>query len=376
MKKIIVFIVLVSFSPISAEVGSIVSGQSLWWITQRIGQTADIIESKIDALSFCAQTSLSSDDISSNNIDITSPGLYCLSENLLVTSGITIQASCVFLDLNNRRVDGFISVENNVSDVTVTRGFVFANFATSTFGMRVTSGSSKVLFSDITVKRTAIAGGVAGANGMTLSGSKIQVHNCTVQGGDGGPTAGVGFAGGHGIEIDSDASKVVVRDCVISSGAGGDTSGASKTAGAGGNGVHIEGTDIEIDQCIIYETGVGGSNTSGVSDGSSNGGAGGHGVEITSNAVSAVVHDCVIRNTGAGGTATAPDADGADGKAVEDLKLAGVGESFLYRNVAHNIANTVKYDLQAGGTEDGVFMPNPPSNAEIIGNQFVNFFYS
>jgi len=368
MKKIIVFIVLVSFSPICAVVGSIVSGQSLWWITQRIGQTADIIESKIDALPICAQTSLSSDDISVNNIEITSPGIYCLSEDVLVSSGITIRASCVFLDLNNRRVDGFISVENNVSDVTVTRGFVFANFAASTLGMRVTSGSSNVLFSDITVKDTAVTGGVAGADGMLLSGSKIQVFNCTVQGGDAGSTSsGAGLAGGHGIEIDTNASKVVVRDCVISSGAGGNTSELEIQAGAGGDGVHIEGTDIEIDRCLIYGTGAGGN-------GSGNGGDGGNGVGITTNAVSVAVHDCIIRNTGAGGTG--PDSDGTDGKAVEDLKTGAASVvSVVYRNVAHNIANAVKYNLQASG-EAGVFMAYPPPNSTFIGNQFVNLFYS
>ncbi len=375
MKKIIVFIVLVSFSPICAVVGSIVSGQSLWWITQRIGQTADIIESKIDALSVCAQTSLSSDDISVNNIEITSPGMYCLSEDVLVSSGITIRASCVFLDLNNRRVDGFISVENNVADVTVTRGFVFANFAASTLGMQVTSGSSNVLFSDITVKDTAVTGGVAGAKGMVLSGSKIQVLNCTVQGGDAGVVGGgAGLAGGHGIEIDGD--NIVIRDCVILSGAGGNTSDGDNTAGAGGNGINVfdaGAADIEIDRCLIYETGAGGNNTSGPT-GTANGGDGGHGIAISSDPSSVAVHDCVIRNTGAGGTGV--DANGVGGKAVEDLKPAGTGESFVWRNVAHNIANTVKYDLQAGGTEDGVFMAYPPPNSTIIGNQFVNFFYS
>lgn len=374
MKKSIVFIVLVSFSPMRAVVGQIVSGQSLWWISQRIGQTADIIESKIDALTGCTPTSLGVDDISANKIAITSPGAYCLSEDVLVSSGITIRASCVFLDLNNRRVDGFISVENSVSGVTVTRGFVFANFSTSTFGMSVTLGSSNVLFSDITVKDLAVAAGIAGANGMLLNGSEIQVLNCTLQGGDAGSTSsGAGLAGGHGIEIGLFGTNVVVRDCVISSGAGGDTSDNSVTAGAGGEGVHISGTNIEIDRCFIYETGAGGNNTGGAT-GTSDGGDGGNGVGIKTDAVSAAVHDCIIRNTGAGGTG--PDADGVGGKAVEELLPAGPGESFVWRNVAHNIANAVKYDLQAGGTEDGVFMAYPPPNSTVIGNQFVNFFYS
>ena len=367
MKKIIVFIVLVSFSPICAVVGSIVSGQSLWWITQRIGQTADIIESKIDALSVCAQTSLSSDDISVNNIAITSPGAYCLSEDVLVSSGITIRASCVFLDLNNRRVDGFISVENSVSDVTVTRGFVFTNFAGSTFGIVVASGCSNVLISDITVKDTAESN-EDGANGIVLNGSKIQVLNCTIQGGDGAGTGG--FEGGNGIDMDGDS--IVIRDCIISSGAGGESNNIGVAGGAAGNGINVFGTgaaDIEIDRCLIYQTAAGGNNTAG-----GTGGAGGHGIAISADPNNVAVHDCVIRNTGAGGTGGG--GNGADGKAVEDLKPAGTGESFVWRNVAHNIANAVKYDLQAGGTEDGVFMAYPPPNSTIIGNQFVNFFYS
>lgn len=367
MKKYILPIVLISSFPLYAEVGSIVAGQSLWWISQRIGQEADIIESKIDALTVCPQTSLSSDDIVSNQIVITSSGNYCLSEDVLVSSGIIIQASCVFLDLNNRRVDGFIQITNSVSDVAVTRGFVFANFAGSTLGMSVTSGCSNVILSDITVKDTATAND-AGANGMVLSGSKIQVHHCTIQGGDGGTG---GSAGGDGIDITGD--KIVVRDCVISSGAGGNETVDPVTPGGnGGNGINVSGggtTDIEIDHCLIYQTGAGGNNTAGGS-----GGDGGHGVAITADPSNVAVHDCVIRNTGAGGTGSG--GNGTDGKAVEDLKPAGTGESFVWRNVAHNIANAVKYDLQAAGTEAGVFMPNPPPNTTTINSQFVNLFYS
>jgi hypothetical protein len=369
MKKIIIVIVLIHFSPICPEVGSIVAGQSLWWISQRIGQTADIIESKIDALAACPQTSLSFDDIVGDQIVIDAPGIYCLSEDLLVSSGISIQASCVFLDLNNRRVDGFIQVENSVSDVVVTRGFVFANFAASTLGISVASGCSNILFSDLTVKDTA-ASNSNGATGMVLSGSKIQVLNCTIQGGDAAGTSA--FVGGNGITIDGDT--IIIRDCVVSSGAGGDINDPTGTAGAAGHGINITGAgavDIEIDRCLMYGTGAGGNNTNGVGG---TGGAGGHGIAISADPTDVAVHDCVIRNTGAGGTGV--DANGAGGKAVEDLKPAGAAESIIYRNVAHNIANTVKYDLQAGGIESGVFMPNPPPNTTTIGNQFVNLFYS
>ncbi len=60
--------------------------------------------------------------------------------------------------------------------------------------------------------------------------------------------------------------------------------------------------------------------------------------------------------------------------AIDDNVIITADFSLIYSNFAHNIANTIKYDLQAMGVESGVALPNPPT-ATVI-NPYANVYAS
>ena len=363
MKKLIVFLFLVP-TFLGAEVGLIPAGQSMWWISKRIGETADVIDSKLDGISAtCEAMVLSSSDISGGTITISSAGLYCLSED--VTADISVETSCVSLNINNRTVTGLVTVGNSSADCELFNGFidspVNSSSTSATYAVTIESGTSRVLLNDLTITGGNGSGatgitGHSGVSGVTVQGDNVMIRNCEVHGGNGDDGSNAGGAGGHGIEI-SGATDVLMRNCVMQSGDGGPS---NTTGGDGGDGILLKSgaARVEIDGCIIIATGTGG-------DGVSVGGVGGDGISIDSSCVDVAVHDCIIRNTGAG--------ENGDGKAIDDNVAAGTSESIIYRNVAHNIANALRYDFRAIGVEGGVSMTNPPTNIPRA-NQFINFY--
>jgi len=202
-----------------------------------------------------------------------------------------------------------------------------------------------------------------GRTAIEVSGTVVSLFDCSVSSGSAAhSTNSDADDGGHAVVIGDTANKVRLRDCIIITGNGGDSS--SGTAGSGGDGIHIKDTanHIELDDCTIFETGSGG-------DGSTAGGNGGHGIQIASTAVDVGVHGCRIRNTGAGG---APG--GAGGKAILDAVTTAGAYSIIFSNFAHNISNTIKFDLRGTGTEEGVASPNPPDGTVL--NPYANVFVS
>jgi hypothetical protein len=366
MKKVILCIALSLSSPLSAIVGSVLSGQSLWWMVKRIGQTSDIIQSKLDALKACEETVLTSADISGGFIIISAPATYRLGED--VAADISIDSSRVFLDLNNRIVTGGVTIQDANTDVSVVNGFIHNVPASSLVqGFFIGSNVERALVEKLTVTVDDSAVGIAGRPGIYLSvATDVQIIGCTIRGGGGG-AGSPGSLGGHGIHVNS--TRTLIRDCIIySSGSGGDSS--SGNGGNAGNGIHVDGaTDVEIDGCTIMATGTGGNGAGG-----GNGGNGGDGIRVLSNCTDVAVHDCIIRNTGAGGTGSVA---GTDGKAIFDSVITAGSLSVFLRNFAHNIANTIKYDFQAGGIEKGTLVANPPDNTALSEpNQFVNAYMS
>ncbi len=101
----------------------------------------DVIESKLD--SPCAATV-----IMSAPTTISDPGNYCLANN--VTGDITIDASDVNLDMNNRRVQGSIAITSGREHVTIENGIVEGT--ASTDGITVASGATAVTIDNVTVK--------------------------------------------------------------------------------------------------------------------------------------------------------------------------------------------------------------------------------
>ncbi len=367
MKKIILYLLLLLSPSLSALVGPIVPGQSLWWVTKRIGTTSDIIESKLDALTACEEALLDSSDISGGTITLATAGVYRLAED--VTVNIVISAGFVFLNLNSRRVIGTIAISG--SFVLVENGFVLPPSPQTDPPAAITIDAlTSSMVKNVTIECEASTADLAGRDGIEVEDSggsgnfDNQIIGCTVRAGAGSG----GARGGHGIVVKDAVTRTAIQDCIIFSGAGGESSFGGAPGGDGGNGIHIvDASDAEIDGCTIMETGAGGANTGGGA-----GGNGGHGIRVMSGSTDVAVHDSIIRTTGGGGTGPP---DGQGGKAVDDDVTDSGEESVFLRNFAHNISNQIKYDLQATNTEQGTVVGQPPGNTVLAdGNQFVNAY--
>ncbi len=104
----------------------------------------DVIESKVDNISAaCAPTA-----ITSAPTTISDAGNYCLANN--VAGDITITASDVNLDMNNRRVTGSIAINSGLERVMIENGIVEGT--ASTDGITVASGATDITIDNVTIK--------------------------------------------------------------------------------------------------------------------------------------------------------------------------------------------------------------------------------
>ncbi len=192
-------------------VGTVIPGQPLWGITKRIGETVDVIESKVceidtdlsltseilcsklediestvDAIMACAPTVLSSSDVVVGVITLNASGNYCLSED--VTANITISADFVTLDLNHRCLTGGISISSD--DVDIKNGTVEA----SVDGIIANSGNTNITIEDVTVKNAIRGINFANVTGGTITNCEMTLNTT-------------------GLELDN-SHKINVMDCV------------------------------------------------------------------------------------------------------------------------------------------------------------------
>ncbi len=311
----------------------------------------DIIDSELSVLDATINngtTYLTSADIVGGNIDLASAGNYTLAAAL--TTDVTITAGCVTLDLNDLCLTGTILISSD--NATIKNGTLLPpSGGSGGVGISVTAASDRTRVSNLTIQGADAAGGGNSAkDGIEIAGNDWIVENCTIITG-----AGDGdFArGGHGISLLAAANNILIRNCLISTGAGGV---GSSDGGDGGNAINVNGsTDVEIADCTIFKTGAGG-------DGFNTGGDGGNGIFIASASTDISAHNCVIRNTGVEGAGVA---DGIAGKAIDDDVAAGAAASIIFGNFAHNISNTIRFDLQATGIEKGFSLVNPPSSTAV-----------
>lgn len=354
-------------------------------ITRGFGLIPEIIQ-KVDVL----KKGLSSSDIVDGTITLASVGGYCPLSNLV--ADIEITGTNVTLDLAGRSIIGTITISG--SAVVVKNGAVtsIAPLNSDKAGAAITvhANAANVLvkrchivcadsiltgtvfdlvLSDTVTETYELVGtgtvfdSMPGRSGIEVSGQIVNVFDCSViPGASASTTTTHAEDGGHAIILSGSANKVRVLDCIMITGDGGDA--ADGNGGNAGYGIYVKdtATHAEICHCTVFETGAGG-------DGSSSGGSGGHGIRIESTAVDIGVHHCRIRNTGLGGSP-----GGAAGKAILDSVTTSGAYSIVFSNFAHNIANTIKYDLRSTGTEEGIASPNPPDGTVL--NSLANIYIS
>ena len=386
LKFFSLFFLFFCFTAIHSFVGTVVSGQPLWGITKRIGETVDIIESKVcaletdlsitgeilcskiediestvDAITACGPTVLTSGDVVAGVITLSTAGNYCLSED--VTANVTISANCVTLDLNQRCLTGIITVSSD--DVEIKNGNVTPAAPPSDPlpAITITSTSDRARVSDVLVIcADSVAEFVAGRIAIMVQGNDTQILNTTVKSGAGEGVGATGSNGAIGIAL-TFADNAVISNCIVSTGDGGT---GTTTGGNGGVGINVtSSTETEVTDTTILFTGNGGN-------GGTTTGSGGDAVFISSLSVDTVIRNCTMRNTGAAGTGGG--SGGRGGRAIEDDVTTVVNLSMSYSNFAHNIANAIKFNLQATGVEQGVALANPPT-ATVV-NSFANVFVS
>ncbi len=343
MKKDIKTVLLMGAVLVVLTVGSV---KAVLW-GDRVESKIDIIDQELsilDATINNGTTFLTSADIVSGNIDLANPGNYTLAAAL--TTDVTITAGCVTLDLNDLCLTGTILISSD--NATIKNGTLLPP-AGAGGGTAITAASDRTRISNITIRGADAGLSEQGKDGIEIAGNDWIVENCTIITGAGDGA----FRGGHGISLFAAANNILIRNCLISTGDGGD----SATAGDGGNGVNVNGsTDVEIADCTIFKTGAGGNGAGAEGDG-------GDGIFIDSSSTDVSVHNCIIRNTGAAGTGG--PASGVDGKAIDDNVVAGPAASVVFGNFAHNIANTIRFDLLASGIEKGFALANPPSSTAV-----------
>lgn len=357
----------------------------------------------------CASTTLTNNNVSSGTISLTTAGNYCLGEPVI--ADIAISGASVALNLNDSSLTGNIII--SADDAYVYNGNVVPP-AVSTVGainagIDILAAANRTIVRDVVVDASTAPTAVnTGRSAMRIAGNDAQVYNCTLIAGPALNATGSnnGTAGGSGLVLSGSALRTLIRNCTISgnNGANGGTSSTFGNGGNGGHGIEVQSGTVslvEIDNCLIPQTGLGGA--PGTTNGTRTGGRGGDGVSIHASASGVAVHNCIIRNAGLAGLSAAqtlvtfidlPDPtadisviDTADGKAVDDLVTLGDNLSIIFGNFADTIKNPIVYNLNnrraTPGTnpangDGGVLVSNPPDatagGGNVVVNHIVNVF--
>ena len=356
----------------------------------------------------CSSTELTSMNVSSGTIFLTDAGNYCLGE--AVMADIDITGTSIAVDLNGNCLTGVILISGN--DVFVYGGNVIppaVAAADPNAGIDILAGAQRAIVRDVVVDAsTAPTFATTGRAALRIAGADTHINNCTLTGGSALNATGSnnGTNGASGIVLRDNALRTFIKNCTIAGGDGanGGTTSTFGNGGDGGHGIEVQAgtvSQVEIDTCLICQTGVGGA--PGTLNGTRTGGRGGDGISIDVSASGVAAHNCIIRNAGIAGLSAAqeiitvidlpdptPDIsviDTADGKAIDDLVTASDQLSVIFGNFADTIQNPIVYNLNnrraTPGTDPangdgGVLVSNPPDatagGGNVIVNHIVNVF--
>jgi len=269
----------------------------------------------------CAPTPLSQ----SSSLIINASGNYCLSQD--ITGNISITASDVTIDLNNRSLFGTIDVATGLTNINIQNGYVAPN-------------------SDITDATHAAI--------KINSGADIKINQCFIL--CAMNNFGVNGRGG----IDNAASNVIIEDCLIQAGVGGSS---LSTAGSGGIGINNTGNFVKITESTI-RGGNGGKGADGAAppsnsgqNGNPGGNAGSGGIGINNFGSNVCIIDCKIQsgfgNSGGNGSSGADNINNAGNGA--SAGSGGNGGQAVYTNNANVliIENQIVAGIGGAGGKGG-----------------------
>ncbi len=410
-----IFLLLLFYTTLDAF--SPIPGTPLWCIEQQTGQTIDLIESTVEQLinspstsGGCSFIEVGPANISSGIVSVTASGNYCLTQDII--ANVVISGTCIYFDLNEHQIgtdgtnggqitiDGSFNTITNGSIVTPTlpsgvSALTIASTASNIIILRLIISTSNgfngfnssnginnlganSIIKDCIIKIgngniNFFAKGSASGNGINTTGVNATIEQCSIATGNGGgiSTSLNGFNGGTGIIING--INTLINHCSINTGDGGPgttslTSNITGTSGNGGIGILVQSNSIDtrIKNTIIKKTGNGGQTNFFIGSGlgPAAGGNGGNGIQINNGAQRTFIYQCSINNTGQPTSGQpqnpGPILTGVGGKAVLDSVPSSSSSSVVFKNIAANIANPIKFDLAASGIEKGIFSPNPP----------------
>jgi len=325
-------------------VGTISINEGIWSLLSRVGEAQNVIQSQICAFAFdcdmcpdfdCSTTStcncscipFGQSDIGAGNVyTISSPGVYCMIENVTFSFGtaITVNSSDVTINLKGHTLNGGngalsvagIRLENFISNVTIQNGTI-ENISGSTFFAIRDSGVAASIFdaalSNIVIKDinfnnnfSSIGLGVVPAEQVFLDGILIEncnffgtlapdiqllsissiVRNCQLQNSfeilSPGVPAGTRYALVEDCVVSSTSSvqvgiisvaadNVVVRNCILQ--------------GPANQGINVAGTNVTISDCTLQD----GDTSNPI-----------YGLNLTNNGGAALIERCFVANNATG----------------------------------------------------------------------------
>lgn len=427
--KLLFLILLIIPHSYYALVGPVLPGENLWCISRDINLTAQTILDQLSTFSCncpesCNIIPLSQSNVIGGNLIISTSGHYCLQEDITLASPsgtISLNDDTIYLDLNNRLVNGSIVVNGNFD--TVTNGVILAPRPTTITtpneaGLTINSNNCEISYCTIftadiinnslqsrnginnfgesnVIVHCYIQAGQAtftvgfpaplplnGGDGILCSGNNGQILDCIITTSNGASSGffggSIGGNGGNGVVVST--SFNVIKSCIIMTGNGSDAFGVNIqlqpfSGGNGGFGIWVQNTALNcfIANNLVKSTGKGGINTSQTPAGT---GQAGHGIQIDAGATGIEVVNNIFSNTGTF-TGTPEFVANKGGLAVNDLTTSTT-QTFIYENFAYNIAqdtpSSIRYKIHNSVTEAGVISPNPPTSALInfIANVFTN----
>ncbi len=412
-KSLLIFLclaTLIASNHLSGLVGPTFPGQSLWCISKNINLTAQTILDQLSTFSgscpsSCNIIALSQSNVSGGNISLTTSGHYCLQENITLSSpsgAISLNANSIYLDLNNRCVNGNIIINNDFA--TVTNGVILApapsavtipNQAAITINSNYSEISNSTI---ITANTTTIPSrnginifGIANAvknciiqTGATSGGSSLNIPNsgdgilnegnfnnivdCTITTSNAGTNMFLGLsAGGNGGNcIIITATTNTVRQCTLSAGNGANSSGSSSgqpiAPGNGGIGIWIQNTAVNcyVSNNLVTQTGNAGFNLTAPNIV----GQCGHGVQIDNGTLGIEIVNNIFSNMGTF-TGTPFSTSEMGGLAINDQTTSS-NQTYIYQNFAYNIAQDIPSGLpykihNTASPAFNILSPNPPT---------------